>query len=619
MAQLIVADKDKCNLSYTCVRVCPSKAIKIADRHAQILPDRCIGCGHCVTMCSQEAISYRDEQTIVQELLASKMKVAAICDSAISGEFNDVTDYRKFVAMIRALGFDFVTEMSFAVDLIAYRYKDLVDNFQGKHFISSKCPATVKYIERHEPELVENLAGIVPPYVAMSKVVHQRYGADTKIVYITACTAAKDDTKRFHGSDGSIESVLTFVELRKLFKKKRITENTVEYSEFDPPLGRKGGLFPISHGLFQAVDINQGLLEGNILITEGRTNFLQSIKEFKEEKDMHQHLDLFYCRGCIMAPGMTPGGKKFTRRSQVIEYVDKRMKAIDVYQWRLDIEEFKTLDLSRSFKSVDLRLSHPSEEDIDRVLIEMGKGKREDQLGCGACGYPSCREFAVAHLQGLTNFEQCYTYSIKSLRSYVKKLNASNEKYKQSQDALLKSEEKARYEERSAKEAAETTTAMLNKLRAGVVMVDANLKVVEANRRFIEMLGEDAREISMLIPGLKGAELSKLIDFHRVFTTVLQSGQDVLDRDVTYGNSILNVSVFTIKKNEVVGGIIRDLVTPEVRKEEVIKRARDVIKENLQTVQQIAFLLGESASKTEKTLNSIIEAQQLGESNESGK
>lgn len=617
MGQLIVSDKDKCNLSYTCVRVCPAKAIKIADKHAQILPDRCIGCGHCVTMCSQEAISFRDEKSRMFKLLESGNKVAVICDSAISGEFTDVTDYRKFVAMIRELGFDYVTELSFAVDLIAYRYKNLVENFQGKHFITTKCPAVVKYIENHEPDLVENLANIVPPYIAMSKVMRKRYGDDIKVVYLTACTASKDDARRFNNTNGQIDAVLTFLELRELFKMKRITENTVEYSEFDPPLGRKGGLFPISHGLFQAVDINQGLLEGNILITEGRTNFLQSIREFKDEKELNQHLDLFYCKGCIMAPGMSGGGKKFTRRSQVIKYVNKRMKDIDVYQWRLDIEEFKNLDLSRKFHSVDLRLIDPQNESVDKVLEDMGKKKREDQLGCGACGYPTCRDFAVAHLQGLTDYEQCYTYSLKTLRSYVKKVNASNEKYRVTQDALLKSEEKARKEERAARAASETTTSMLNKLRAGVVIVDSKLDVIEANLKFIEMLGEDASEIAELVPGLKGAKLSSLVEFHKVFTTVLQSGQDVLDRDVALKNSIFNVSVFTIKKNEIVGGIIRDLVTPEVRKEEVIKRARDVIKENLQTVQQIAFLLGESASKTEKTLNSIIEAQKLGDSNES--
>ncbi len=619
MSQLIVSNKERCNLSYTCVRVCPAKAIKIADKHAQILPDRCIGCGQCVTMCAQEAISYRDGIQNIENLIAEGHKVAAICDPAISGEFTDITDYRKFVAMIREVGFQIVTEMSFGVDLVAYRYKDLVDNFQGKYFISTKCPPVVSYIERQEPELLDNLAPIVPPYIAMTKVLRKRYGDNIKIVYITACTAAKDERKQFYNTDGHVNGVITFVELRKIFKQRGISENTVEFSEFDPPLGRKGGLFPVSHGLFQAVDINQGLLEGDILITEGRTNFLQSIKEFKSEIQLNQHLDLFYCKGCIQGPGTSKRGKKFTRRSQVIKYVNKRMKAIDAYQWRLDIEEFKTLDLSRSFKVKDVRLPLPTKAEVDIILADMGKSKLEDQLGCGACGYPTCREFAVAHLQGLTNYEQCYTYSIKTLRSYVNKVNASNKKYKRSQEALVESEEKARREERLAREAAETTTAMLNKLRAGVVIVNDKLKVIEANERFIHMLGDDTTEIAEVIPVLKGAELKSLVDFYKVFSTVLQSGQDVLDRDVEYGNSILNVSVFTIKRNKVVGGIIRDLVMPEVRKEEVIKRARDVIKENLETVQQIAFLLGESASKTEKTLNSIIEAQQLRESDGSGK
>jgi hypothetical protein len=103
-----------------------------------------------------------------------------------------------------------------------------------------------------------------------------------------------------------------------------------------------------------------------------------------------------------------------------------------------------------------------------------------------------------------------------------------------------------------------------------------------------------------------------------LFASVLQSGQDLLNRDTTIGDSVVNVSVFTIEKNRIVGGIIRDLTAPEVRKEEVVTRAREVIRENLETVQQIAFLLGESASKTEKILTSIIEAQKLGSSDDTG-
>lgn len=613
MRQLILVDKDKCNLSFTCVRTCPAKAIRIADNHAQIIAARCIGCGHCVTMCAQHAITVRDELSMVKDLLASGERVAAICDPAISGEFSDITDYRKFVAMIRALGFSLVTEAAFGVDIVARKYQELFDDFHGRYYISTKCPPVIDYIEKENPELVDNLAPIVPPFIAMAKVIHKRYGDDVKVVYLTSCMAAKDDSRRFNRSDGRIDSVLTFIELRQLFNEISVSENTVEYSEFDPPVGRKGGLFPISHGMLQAVDINQDLLGGSILITEGRTNFLQTIRQFATEVDLKQHLDLFYCRGCTMGPGTSPGGKKFVRRSHVIRYVSKRLEGFNEEQWMADLEEFKELDLSRTFKAVDRRLPMPSEDQVQKVLIEMGKGNVDEQLGCGACGYPSCREFAIAHVQGLTNYEMCYSYTNKKLHSYITKVNSANEKLRKTQEALLKSEEKARHEEQASREAAETITAMLDKLQVGVVIVDKDLKIIESNRSFVEQLGEDARMIDEMIPGLKGAELQALVPFYRYFQSVLQSGSDELNRDAQYENSILNVSVFTIKKNEIVGGIVRDLTVPDVRKEEVIHRAQAVIRENLETVQQIAFLLGESASKTEKILNSIIEAQKLGE------
>ncbi len=612
MKQLILTDKDKCNLSFTCIRTCPAKAIKIADGHAQIIPSRCIGCGHCVTMCSKSAIEYRTEKQLVTDLLASENNVAAMCDPAISGEFTDITDYRKFVAMIRALGFNLVTESAFGVDLIAKRYEELFANFQGKYYISTKCPPVIDYIENEYPELVENLAPFVTPATAMAKVVHKKYGPDVKIVYITACVASKNDARLFNKTDGRMDAIITFVELRELFKEFHITENSVEFSEFDPPVGRKGGLFPISHGLLQAVEINQDLLTGSIITTEGRTNFLQSIREFNSNVELKQHLDLFYCRGCIMGPGTSPSGKRYNRRSQVIKYVTKRLQGFNCELWTQEIKEFLSLDLSRSFKATDNRLPKPSSEQIIQVLHEMGKEKEQDRLGCGACGYPSCEEFAEAYLQGLTNYEMCYTYTNKKLHSYITKVNSANENLKKTQEALVKSEEKSRHEEQAAREAAETITTMLDKLKAGVVIVDDQLKIIESNRVFIQMLGDDAIQLDEMIPGLKGAEIQSLLPFYRYFQTVLQTGQDLLNKDTQLGNSILNVSVFTIKKNKVVGGIIRDLTTPEVRREEIINRAQTVIRENLLTVQQIAFLLGESASKTEKILNSIIEAQKIG-------
>jgi iron only hydrogenase large subunit-like protein len=617
MSQLIHVNPDKCNLSLTCIRVCPAKAIRIIEKHAEILPSRCIGCGNCVTMCAQNAIEVRDEKQRVRSLLEGDIPVAAICDPTISAEFVDITDYRKFVGMIRALGFTYVMEGAFGVDLVSFRYRELLYNFQGKYYISTNCPPVASHVEKYHPELVDNLAPIVPPYVAMSKVTRHLYGKETKVVFLTACVAAKDDARQFK-EDGTTNAVLSFLELRDMFNESRITENSVEFSDFDPPIGRKGGLFPINRGMLQAVDINQDLLSASIIMTEGRTNFLQSLQEFKTEIGLQQHLDLFYCEGCIMGPGTSAGGKKFFRRSQVIKYVNKRLKEFDHEKWQQQIELFSDLDLTRSYRSRDQRLPYPDENEIQRVLHEMGKEKVEDQLGCGACGYPSCREFAVAYCQGLTNYEMCYTYTIHKMHTYIGKLNATNEKLKKTKEALKKSEEKAREEEQAARQAVETTTAMLNKIRAGVVIIDDDMKIIESNHSFINMIGEDAQHINELIPGLRGAEISSLVPFHKLFATVLHSGQDLLNRDTSLGDTMLNVSVFTIEKNKIVGGIIRDLTAPEVRREEVITRAREVIRENLETVQQIAFLLGESASKTEKILTSIIEAQKLGRRDDAG-
>ncbi len=611
MRQLVVVDKEKCNTSLACIRICPVKAIKIEDNHATIVASRCIGCGECVTVCAQNAISYRDEKDLVMDLLKEDLQVAAICDPSISGEFVDISDYRKFVAMIRALGFKYVLEMAFGIDLLAYRYRDLLEDFHGRYYIHTVCPTVGAYVGKFQPELIDNLVQLVPPYTVMAKIIRKIYGEKVKIVYITACVAAKDDA-RMHKNDGKIDQVLTFVELRELFARKKISENSVEFSDFDPPLGRKGGLYPIRRGMLQAVDINQELLSGDIISANGQYDFKESISEFKSQSGLNQHLDLFYCQGCVMGPGMSPGGKKFMRRSEVIKYVNKRLKGLDLVNWHEQIEKYKDLDLSRTFKAQDRRLPQPPDSEIRRVLHEMGKSKAEDQLGCGACGYPSCREFAIAYCQGLTNFEMCYSYSINKLHTFINKVNATNEKLKKTKEALKESEEKARTGEIAALEAAEVTTIMLDKINAGVVIVDEKLKIIESNKAFINMLGDDARSIDDLIPGLKGAELASLIPFYRLFASVLQSGQDMLNRDTPFEDSIFNVSVFTIKKHKVVGGIMRDLTSPNVRKEEVINRAKTVIRENLETVQQIAFLLGESASKTEKILSSIIDAQKLG-------
>jgi transcriptional regulator with PAS, ATPase and Fis domain len=204
---------------------------------------------------------------------------------------------------------------------------------------------------------------------------------------------------------------------------------------------------------------------------------------------------------------------------------------------------------------------------------------------------------------------------LKNRQEYIKTLRATNEKLAKTQEALKESEKKARAEQDAAQEASDTITTMLKKLPSAVVIIDKKMKVVQSNQSFIDLLGDDALEINEIIPGLVGADLKTLLPYniHNLFTYVIQNNDDILNRDIHYKESLLNISVFTIKKNSIVGAVIRDLYAPEVRKEEVIKRVTDVIDKNLAMVQKIGFLLGEGASETEQMLNSIIQAYKEGD------
>lgn len=603
--------EDKCKLSYACVRICPVKAIEVRAEleFPHVIQNRCIGCGSCILACSQHAIVYHNSIPEVMDLLKSGNKVAALLAPDIAAEFGDVTDYRKFVNMTKQIGFSFINEVSFGVDIVAQKYSDLLTNFKGKYYITANCPAIVQYVEKFHPSISENLAPIVSPMIAMAKVVHARYGQDVKIVYVGPCIDSKVEALHSEG-DGKVDAMLTFHELRQIFQNLNILESTLEYSDFDAPLGFKGALYPISSAILEVANISDDLLSGKILTVDGRENVSAALDSFEHEIDsINHHMNLFYCEGCMMGPAMTTDASKYVRRARVVEYANKRSIDFNKKAWAGHMEEYGKLDLSRKFKPDDQRIPFPSEDDIQEVLNILGKVDHKDEIGCGTCGYDSCREFAVAVAQGLAKTEMCLTFSLKNRQEYIKTLKQTNEKLAKTQEALKDSERVARIEQQLAREALETNGAMLQKLPSGVVIVDDKLKIIQANKRFIETLGKEAEEINEIIPGLKGADLKTLLpyQFYNIFTYVLQNDDDVSNRDIHFEERMLNVSVFTIRKNKVVGAVIRDMFLPEVQTEEVIRRVTAAIDENLEVVQKIAFLLGEGASRTEKILNSIIE------------
>jgi transcriptional regulator with PAS, ATPase and Fis domain len=239
----------------------------------------------------------------------------------------------------------------------------------------------------------------------------------------------------------------------------------------------------------------------------------------------------------------------------------------------------------------------------------IGKENSDASTGCMACGYSSCRDFAIAVSKGLAKTEMCLSYTLRNRHEYIKALRTTNEKLAQTQKALKESEQKARKEKQAAKEASETTNAMLQKLPSAVVIIDKNLKIIQSNKTFIDYLGDEAHSINEVIPGLVGADLKTLVphNIYNLFSHVLNNQQNIVNRDIHLENKLLNLSIFTIRKGKIVGAVFRDMYSPEIRKEQVIKRVTEVIDKNLEMVQKIGYLLGEGASETEQMLNSIIE------------
>lgn len=438
--KLVFTIKESCRMCYTCVRECPAKAIRIAGGQAEVIATRCIACGNCIKVCSQNAKVFQKEIDVVYRFLNSDEKVIALIAPSFPAEFTEYPDYKVLVSIIRSFGFHKVTEVSFGADLVARYYKDHMND--DDQAISSDCPAIVAYIERYNPELTSVLANVVSPMVAMARVVRDLYGKESKLVFIGPCLAKKAESHE-------IDAVLTFRELREMIESKRFNISKIEPTEFDSPVGGRGAIFPLSHGLLNTLEVNEDILTENVLVAGGRANFQDALREYENGNLKGNHMHLLCCEGCILGPGMSPypntstTSQRFTKKARIISYANAKMTNLDKDQWQKNLETYANIDLTRNFEPHDMRTSRPGNEQIKDVLYQMGKYSQQDHLNCGACGYDSCEDHAIAVINGLAENEMCLPYSIEKLHKYIRELNVSNEKLASVQEALRHSEKLA--------------------------------------------------------------------------------------------------------------------------------------------------------------------------------
>lgn len=531
-------NRERCRVCYTCVRECPAKAIRISDGQADIISERCISCGNCIRVCSQGAKNLVRTTGDVEAILEVRdARVAAIVAPSFAAEFHEMP-FDILVGMIRKLGFYMVNEVAFGADLVAREYRNILNNDKDNRYIATTCPAVVSFIEKYNPSLVPYLAPVVSPMIATARAIRKLAGEDIKMVFIGPCIA-----KKVEGTsdvlEGEIDATITFLELREMFEEHGITPDNVEPSDFDPPHGRIGMIFPVSGGMLQTAQIGENIVSGDAVKAEGRTMFQEAIKEFENGQLDARLLEVLCCDGCIMGAGMTTKEAMFKRRSYVSKYVKERLSSLSLRKWEIHIDYFKDLDLSRHFATNDQRVGFVTPDiDLTPILERLGKKDESDFLNCGACGYDTCMDHAIAIYRGLAEDEMCLPYTIEKLRKINWELETTNTRLADTQQQLMQSERLASMAQMATGIAHEVNNPLSVVLMYSHLLMDKCESDTQM-KEDLSMIAEQADRCKKIVAGLLNFARQNKVAFSQVDI------RDVIEKSLQTVPAPSNIKVVT--------------------------------------------------------------------------
>lgn len=568
---VISTDKAKCRDCYRCVRVCPIKAICISDGQARVDSERCILCGTCVRECPQQAKHVRNDLGKVAELLAaSGLTVASVAPSFPAA----FADYGGgfLPAALRKLGFNMVTETAVGAELVAAATAKLISEREAC-WVTSACPVVVTLIERYFPDMCANITPIVSPMVAHARYLKAKYGENIKVVFIGPCSAKKGEAE--NDGDGVVDAVLTFEELHQALSDADIRIETLQPVPFDDVRPRNAQLFPLEGGLAKTASIASGLLREDFVSISGEANMREMVSHISHDSPIRLFEALFCPGGCINGACMGSNKDVFARRSRILQY--SKRKTYEAEE-EFDPSNAPDIDLSRKIQRQPLSKPKFSEEEIRAVLAATGKVTVEDELNCGACGYPSCRENALAVLSGMAESSMCLPWM------------------------------------RHLAEA--KTYQIIDNSPNGIVMVDNALNIVSFNPAFANMFS--------CTDGIIGKSIAVLMDpadFEKVAAEVVDriNGQAV---SLPQYNIIASQSIYRIEGENVLVGIFANITKTKEDEDRITKmqtetlaNAERVIEKQMRMAQEIASILGETTSETRVLLRRLTDLARQAEEN----
>lgn len=554
---VVFTNKAECRDCYRCLRVCPVKAIRMDKGQASVDSERCIACGTCIKECPQGAKQFRNDLEAAIDLLNSGAKVAASIAPSFSAFYQD-WQRRRLASALRKLGFAYVGETATGAYHVALQ--SLRKSREQGASICTACPAVVSLVEKYLPDQVENLLPVASPMLAHAALIRKKLGPETRVIFIGPCIAKKSEADGSQGEQ-KIDCALTFQEFEEWLEKGQIKLEHLEDSNFDDQPAGDARLFPLPGGLSRTAGIGSDSLTSDIIAISG-IDEIRALLDNLNDSDEKMFVEPLFCsQGCVNGPGAPLSASLFQNRRELIAYAGQPAKSSS---------EAADFSLSACYKA-DAETSQAeefAEEEIKKVLAATGKMAAGDELNCGACGYDSCRDKAIAVLRGFAETEMCIPY--------MRRL------------------------------AEQRTDRIIETSPNGIVMLNEKLIIISMNPAF--------RKMFLCSEAVMGRHISYLVD-PQPFEKVLTGSKALVEETVNHAryNLIAHQIVYQLQaENQLVGIFVN--ITPSRRSQEeldklrsnMIRQAREMLEHQMQMAQELARHLGESTAQGEVLIENLL-------------
>ena len=555
MANCLTLKKSNCKNCYKCIRHCPVKAIRFSGNQAHIIGNECILCGHCFVVCPQNAKEIVDGTEKARVLLQSGDPVVVSLAPSFIANYEGV-GIESMRRALRKLGFFDVEETAIGATIVKTEYERMLREEERDIIITSCCHSVNLLIQKHFPSALEYLADVMSPMQAHCADIKRRM-PNAKTVFIGPCVAKKDEAEYY---EGLVDAVLTFEELTNWLKSERIE---LEKEVDDTPESR-ARFFPTTGGILKTMA--QNAPGYTYIALDGVDNCISALKDIESGKIHKCFIEMSACVGsCIGGPVM----EKYHSTSPIKDYV-----TVADYAGERDFEvdQPAPMELKKHFSMIEKKLQAPSENDIMAVLRQMGKFKPSDELNCGSCGYNSCREKAIAIIQGKAEISMCLPFLKDKAESFS--------------DTIVKNTPN------------------------GLIVLNENLEVQQINNAARKIM--NIRAASDVL----GEPVVRILD-PTVFMQVKGSGRTVRDQRTylaEYKKYVEQTVVYDPDSRMLIG-IMRDITDEEADREkkarinkQTVEVADTVVEKQMRIVQEIASLLGETAAETKIALTKLKES-----------